>query len=257
LNEEKSETLTVGAVFQIPAVDGLNVAIDYFTVEIEDAITSISANQTLLDCFTQLDANSASCQAIVRLPNGQLDDVRSIQQNIGLLKANGLDLQLDYRFSVPWSVSGHEGQVSLALLSSWLFERSLQVAGQGKLDCAGYMGGGCGGGTGNLLIPDLKLRVSAGYRSGPLALSVRGQMLGKIELRPGISSPVTESPRQWYFSSNASYDVNEHLQLFAGVDNVFNRQPPILGTELAGDNIDVGTYDVLGRRYFVGIRMKF
>jgi len=257
LNEEKSETFTVGAVLQVPGVEGLNVAIDYFSVDIEDAITSISANQTLGDCFARLDPNSASCQAIVRLPNGQLDDVRSIQQNIGLLKANGLDLQVDYRFPVQWGMSGHDGQVTLALLSSWLFERSLQVADQGKLDCAGYMGGGCGGGTGNLLIPDLKLRLSAGYRSGPLSLSLRGQMLGKIELRPGISSPVATSPSQWYFGSNASYDVNEHLQLFAGVDNVFNRQPPILGTELAGDNIDVGTYDVLGRRYFVGIRVKF
>ena len=48
------------------------------------------------------------------------------------------------------------------------------------------------------------------------------------------------------------------LQLFGGVDNLFDRDPPLLGTALAGDaNTDVGVYDVLGRRYFVGVRLKF
>ncbi|WP_223115426.1 TonB-dependent receptor plug domain-containing protein [Luteimonas suaedae] len=259
LTEEKSKTFTIGAVFSIPAVERLNFAVDYFEVEVEDAITSITANQMLADCFSRVDPTAPSCQAIVRLPNGQIDDVRSTLQNIGLLKASGLDFQVDYGFAVPWGIGGDDGQVSLALLTSWLFERSMEViADQGELDCAGYMGGGCGGGTGNIMIPDLKLNMSAGYRSGPLSLRLQGRMIDKFELRPDITAAVTESPRQWYFDANAAYDFNEHLQLFAGIDNVFDRQPPILGTALAGDaNTDVGLYDVLGRRYFFGLRVKF
>jgi len=259
LTEEKSRTFTIGTVFSIPAIEGLNVAVDYFTVEVEDAITSITANQMLADCFTRLDPAAPSCQAVIRLPNGQIDDVRSIRQNIGLLKASGLDFQIDYRFQVPWGVGGHDGQISLMMLNSWLFERSMEVlASQGKLDCAGYMGGGCGGGTGNLLVPDLKVKLSAGYRSGPLSVRLQGQMIDKIELRPGITAAVAQSPRQWYFGTNAAYDVNQNLQLFAGVDNLFDRAPPILGTALAGEsNTDVALYDVLGRRYFVGLKVTF
>src|SRR5690606_24848356 len=110
LSEEKSKTFTVGAVFSVPAVEGLNFAVDYFQVEVEDAITSINANQMLSDCFSRLDPASPSCQAIVRLPNGQIDDVRSTLQNIGLLKASGLDFQADYRFAVP-GLAGNEGQM--------------------------------------------------------------------------------------------------------------------------------------------------
>jgi len=259
LYEEKSETFTIGAVMQIPGVNGLNVAVDYFTVEVEDAIATISADATLVDCFTRLDQTASSCQAIVRLPNGQIEDIRATSQNIGLIKARGLDLQVDYRFSVPWGISGNDGQIALTMLSSWLFERSMEItAAQGSIDCAGFMGGGCGGGTGAILIPDLKLRLSSNYRSGPLSLSLHGRMINRFDLRPGLSAAVSESPRQWYMDANASFEVGKHLQITAGVDNLFDRQPPILGTALAGDaNTDVGVYDVLGRRYFIGLQVKF
>jgi len=259
LTEEKSKTFTVGTVFSLPVLDGLNFAVDYFRVEVEDAITDISANQMLADCFSVLDINSVSCQNIERLSNGQISNIFTIQQNIGQLKANGLDFQVDYNFNVPWGIGGHDGQVSVLWLSSWLFERAMQVLdSQGMIDCAGFMGGGCGGGVGNLLIPDLKMKLSANYRSGPLSLRLQGNMIGSFELRPGLTGAVTEVPRQWYFGTNASYDVNERLQLFAGVENLFDRQPPILGTGLAGDsNTDVGSYDVLGRRYFVGVKVAF
>lgn len=259
LQEEKSKTYTVGAVFSIPAIEGLNFAVDYFHVEVEDAITSLTANQMLADCFSRLDPGAPTCQAIVRLPNGQIDDVRSILQNVGLLEANGLDFQADYRFSVPWGIGGNDGNVSLTLLTSWLFDRSLQViADQGEIDCAGFMGGGCGGGTGNIMIPDLKVNLSAGYSSGPLSARLQGRMINDFQLRPGLSAAVSESPRVWYFDTNVSYQFNDYMELFAGVDNVFDRSPPILGTALAGDaNTDVGVYDVLGRRYFFGMRLNF
>lgn len=259
LSEEQSNTFTVGAVFSIPQVEGLNFAVDYFEVEVEDAITSLSANQMLADCFRNLDPNSLTCKAIVRLPNGQIDDVRSTLQNVGLIKASGLDFQADYRFTVPWGIGGNDGNMSLTLLTSWLFERSMQVIeDQGALDCAGYMGGGCGGGTGAIMIPDFKLNLTAGYKSGPLSLRMQGRMINGFDLRPGITAAVNRAPRVWYVDTNATYDFNEHVQLFAGIENLLDKQPPILGTGLAGDaNTDVGVYDVLGRRYNFGVRVKF
>lgn len=259
LSEEKSNTFTVGAVFSIPQVEGLNFAVDYFEVEVEDAITSLSANQMLSDCFSRLDANSPTCRAIIRLPNGQIDDVRSTLQNVGLIKASGLDFQTDYRFTVPWGIGGNDGNVSLTLLTSWLFERSMQViADQGELDCAGYMGGGCGGGTGAIMIPDFKVNFTAGYKSGPLSVRLQGRMIDGFGLRPGLTAAVNKAPRVWYVDTNATFDFNDSIQLFAGIDNVLDKQPPILGTALAGDaNTDVGVYDVLGRRYNFGVRVKF
>jgi outer membrane receptor protein involved in Fe transport len=65
-------------------------------------------------------------------------------------------------------------------------------------------------------------------------------------------------PAVWYFDSTLSFDAGKHMNFFIGVDNLTDKQPPILGTTLVGDaNVDVSLYDVAGRRFFVGGTLKF
>lgn len=56
---------------------------------------------------------------------------------------------------------------------------------------------------------------------------------------------------------NAQYAISDNILLYAGVDNLTDEEPPVLGFSLAGDaNVDISLYDVLGRRYFAGIRFR-
>ncbi|MCH8686580.1 TonB-dependent receptor plug domain-containing protein [Pedomonas mirosovicensis] len=260
LKEEKSKTITVGAVISPPVVPGLNFTIDYFKVKVDDAITSINGNQTLADCFSTLDPNSETCKSIHRLASGQLDYVSTQLKNIGSLKVEGLDVQTDYRFDLPEALAlGDDlASVSLQAVASWLFERSTQVlAGQEAVDCAGKMGGGCTG-IGIFAVPDFKLLLGATYTSGPLNWRLQGRMIGGLKLYEGVTSPVEKTSAQWYFDTSVSYDVTDGLQLYGGIDNLFNNKPPIMGTALAGDaNTDPSLYDVIGRRFFVGARARF
>src|SRR3546814_16604158 len=100
LEEEKSETFTLGAVISPPFLDRFNLTVDYFNIKVDDAIVSINANQTLADCFTTLDINSATCQAITRLPSGQVDFIQTQLQNIGSLTVAGVDVQADSRSEI-------------------------------------------------------------------------------------------------------------------------------------------------------------
>ena len=260
LKEEKSKTFTIGAVISPPMLPRFNFTIDYFSVKVDDAITSINGNQTLGDCFRTLDQNSETCRAIVRLPSGQLDYVSTSLKNIGKLKVEGLDVQADYRFDLPDAVSigGDGATLSLSAVGSWLFERSTQIlAGQEPLDCAGTMGGGCTG-VGVFAIPDFKLLLGATYNSGPVTWRLQGRMIAGLKLHKDARSPVTKTADQWYFDTSAAVDITKGLQLFGGIDNLFNNKPPIMGTALAGDaNTDPSLYDVLGRRFFVGARARF
>jgi outer membrane receptor protein involved in Fe transport len=53
-------------------------------------------------------------------------------------------------------------------------------------------------------------------------------------------------------------ELSKSFTFFAGVNNLFDKMPPILGTTFVGDaNVDVSLYDTLGRRYFAGLRVKF
>jgi iron complex outermembrane recepter protein len=59
----------------------------------------------------------------------------------------------------------------------------------------------------------------------------------------------------------ATWSVSSTLSLRAGIDNVFDRQPEIVGREPgftnAGGQTVPGFYDLLGRRFYVGVKLNF
>ena len=79
-----------------------------------------------------------------------------------------------------------------------------------------------------------------------------------MKLYPGLTAAVREAPAQWYFDAAVTAEVMEEVELFGGIDNLFDNQPPILGTAISADtNTDPSLYDVVGRRFFMGARLKF
>ena len=165
LQEERSKTLTIGGVISPPFIDKLNITVDYFRVKVDGAIASINVNQTLTDCFSNLDINSVTCRNISRLPNGQLDVISTQLSNIGALKVEGIDAQVDYTIPLGGflSLGGDPASLKLQGIASWLFERSSQVISTlAPVDCAGRFGNGCIG-TGVFALPDFKLNLSSTY----------------------------------------------------------------------------------------------
>jgi outer membrane receptor protein involved in Fe transport len=57
----------------------------------------------------------------------------------------------------------------------------------------------------------------------------------------------------------ASYDIQPlNTTLSVGVDNVFDKQPPIFTQSItANANTDVNTYDTIGRFYWARATVKF
>jgi outer membrane receptor protein involved in Fe transport len=260
LREEKSTTYTIGAVISPPFLKRFNLTVDYFNVKVDDAITTINTNQTVNDCFTNLDPTSSTCQSIVRLPGGQIDYVRISNSNIGALKVRGLDVQADYRIPLPDAVSlGGTANLSLRAIASWLFERSIQtLSNVAPQDCAGFYGAGCSSGTGGFIIPDFKLNLGATYSSGPISFSAQGRMIGKLDLYPTATNVVKSVDPVWYVDTTLSVDASKTVNFYLGINNLLDKAPPIFGTTLVGDaNTDVSLYDTLGRRFFVGARVKF
>jgi len=67
------------------------------------------------------------------------------------------------------------------------------------------------------------------------------------------------------FALNGSFRINEKISFRGGIDNLLDKQPLVVeaipGT---GSNADTNTdvtrseyYDILGRRYYIGLSMKF
>lgn len=260
LEEETSETMTIGAVLRLPFLERFNLAVDYYTIEVEDAVATLNAQTTLDVCYQLLDANSAPCRAITRLAGtGEIFQVRASNSNIGLLSVDGVDLTTDYTFDLPESfgIGSNGADMMLLLHAGWLFERESQLIGAQPIDCAGYFGSCTAQGAGGS--PDFKAIFMATYDSGPLMVRTQIRYIGDLEPLPAIAAttPVV-ADAVTYVDFSGAFRFGTALEIFAGIDNAFDEQPPLLTSSWGGDaNTDVTLYDVIGRRYFVGVRAKF
>ena len=64
------------------------------------------------------------------------------------------------------------------------------------------------------------------------------------------------------FDLQGSWAITSHFDVRAGIDNLMNRQPPNVGvwpgvTNAAGVTDPAGSYDVIGRRFFMGFTARF
>ena len=59
-----------------------------------------------------------------------------------------------------------------------------------------------------------------------------------------------------YVDVYGSYDFSEGKLVYAGIDNLFNEEPP-LSVDGFNDNTDVRTFDTIGRYYYIGVKAEF
>ena len=59
----------------------------------------------------------------------------------------------------------------------------------------------------------------------------------------------------WYFDLRGTFDLTSNLTLRAGVNNVADTEPELYTPNVQA-NTDPSTYDVLGRRFFVGFNLR-
>lgn len=99
LEPETSDSFTVGAVWNPEAVPGLGVTIDYYDIELENSISSIGAQSILDACAFSFRL----CDLIERSPSGEVSSLLDTQVNIGSTETAGVDWAVDYSFGdLPW-----------------------------------------------------------------------------------------------------------------------------------------------------------
>jgi iron complex outermembrane recepter protein len=260
---EESDTVTFGFVFSPPFIRGLNMTVDYYDIKVNDAINTVTAEQQLATCYQLLDINDQSCQSITRLPNGLVFEVLALASNISTFEVSGVDLSFDMAFDLPGALSfGSSGaQLHFRGLAGWMFERkSQQIAIAPVVDCAGKMGTGCSG-FGNRPIPDFTSKIDLRYLSGNFGAGISLRTIGSFGFVPGDTRGAVFNNKvaaENYFDFDTSYEFSDALTVHAVVKNINDAQPTVLGQGIAGDSgVDVGLYDVLGRRFVAGFTYAF
>lgn len=268
LDQETADTYTLGLVFTPSFVPGLNVTLDYYNIEVDDAIAVLGGSiDNVLDlCFNQVqDPDSEFCRAIVRNPDGVIADpggVSVLTENIGKLKTDGIDLGVSYNFGVDWGLLSETSTFSLSTSGTWLsrFNRT-PIADLPELvnTCAGAFGLTC-----SEPLPEFKATSRLTWTTGPLDLSLRWRWIDSVRddrVVDGTRDPATlPKPKvgtQNLFDLTGSYDIMPSIRLSGGVLNMFDNHQPLIGSSQEQSNTFPSTYDPLGARFFLNVTARF
>lgn len=259
LSEETADTLTLGLV--LTPLPSLSITVDYFDIKVEDAIAEVGAQLLVDNCFQTLDQDSRACRSITRNESGNIDVVDAPLLNIAQRKVRGLDLGVNYRTDLPgWlDISGKGSRLSVQFVGSFQFEDSnIPLDGLAPIECAGFYSGPCSGDA-IRITPDFRGFLGLNYVSGPITIYNQIRYIDDLELSP-LSPPQqsgTVSP-ETYWDLSVRARVYRTLELFGGINNVLDNQPPVLAFAAGGDsNTNPQLYDVLGRSFFIGASVKF
>jgi outer membrane receptor protein involved in Fe transport len=261
---EVADTWTVGVVLQ-PRSGGflgrLRASVDYYDIKINDAISNIGG-QTIVDrCF---QGATEFCGLITRDAAGLLTRIVDTQQNVNQLITRGLDVEVTYRQPL-----GTMGDLDLRLLAT-ITDKLVTRDSAGSTDRAGQTGlrGGTVPGVPDYILDGLltwsrdALTVSAHaryipdgfYNSSFIGPDQEGYTVGATN-----SSNINSVPDAIYFDLMTQVeflkDGGRNATFFFGVDNVFDKDPPLVpGANGVGNNL---LFSPIGRAYKAGIRFGF
>jgi len=244
LVNERAYDITTGFVYTPELLEGLSITVDYWKFNISDMITSHGA-QTVVDNCYQLDSlNNPYCALFVRDPvTKDIIDYTVKPMNSAQSALSGVDIETNYKFDLA-----DFGALDLRLMATYLENYEQNATGEAK-DNREYQGSygyfrWKGRFTANYSIEDLTVVLGSSYTHD------------SVYDRSGWTPEVNNfneigSYTSWDLTSR--YSVTDNLQLRAGVLNMFDRQPI-----RNPSTFDQGEfYDILGRRFTVGVNYKF
>ena len=264
LKPEKGETTTVGVVYTPSFVSGLSFTLDYFKIELKDAIDTFGGGTANLMavCYGPIvngNPNSPYCQAINRLGNGSIDYVSSINQNVAARNLEGFDLGVTYRTQLEDIGLPNWGSLAVRSLytNTWEYTIIPDEISQ-PIKCADKFGTRCSGAGVNPL-PRHKLSTSANWRFKQFGVNLVWNYLDDvIDDAPATRYTVEEIGPKNYFDLSADWDVNDNLAFTGGVKNLTQEAYPILGGNASPSNSGYpAVYDVLGRVFFLNARLRY
>lgn len=261
LEEETADSFTVGATWQSPFsnpwLSRLSGSVDYYDITIKKVVGTLATTEQLRRCYNQngtsnptYDPNNFFCQLFSRDPNsGQITSTLETNANLGTLKTTGIDFQLDWAVTLA-DIGGPEwGTVALNVMGSKLQEWKRQdLPGGVFTDRKGTISN-----TFGLTLPEWKFLSTLSWNYEPFSLGLRWRYQGSVENfnnRQQVLDAVN------YFDVNSSWKLNEMLTLRGGVNNLTDRQPRVYSPSIAA-NTDPSSYDLVGRRYFIGLTARF
>ncbi len=268
LQPEEADTWTFGVVFASPGqFENLIASIDVFNISIDDTISPLLPTLAYRQCYNadgrsnpnwQVNDPAGMCQYISRNEEtGGTGSTVSPYFNSGVLETRGVDL------TINWSTGLGPGRLNINSNASILDHFRYQDNPISEfIDATGTMD------QGGLF--DYRVTTSFNYTFDRSSLGLQWRYLPSVEHATAAIDPNTTQQGVGpysVFSLFGRHAVTDRFEVRGGVENLLDKDPPVYGFQPAtattsgnnakGSTLPGGFHDLLGRRYYVGMKYNF
>jgi iron complex outermembrane receptor protein len=279
LEPETSTAKSISAVltprFSFLPRTRLSVAVDYFDIEIEGEIATLSAANIVGGCYnSEFYPSDPLCSLFTRNPAGSsaeynVNSVTATFININRQRNRGIDLTVDLQQDL-----GSLGKLSILGQMTWQIVDRVALFSGTEVDNTGESGEPRWVGDFNVVwAPSDRVSVFYGldviggtsdesdYRASFSGLGAND--LCRTNATYGNYCAVVDVPAVFYHSASVTTKL-KNFDLTIGVSNLTNKKPPqVTNGNVAsvittlGNSVFASQYDLLGRRFFIGAKARF
>ncbi|MPS69172.1 MAG: TonB-dependent receptor [Novosphingobium sp.] len=277
LKPEKSDSWTLGVVFQPSVVPGLSLTVDYYNIKIKDAITTPTPGDAMSACFDNLSVTNPACLAIQRNPldgglSGDPATTPGLALNLsnqGKLSTAGIDFTANYRRNIGFA------DLILALNGNWTDKSVFQSSPTGTArDCVGLYSENCASlqpkwqwSTRTTLAFEnidvsLLWRHIDSFKYEDFGEAFQGTLGDDVGALAGKNVNFNRIKAFDYFDLTTRFNATDNVTFTVTIQNLFDKKPPIVGSNIGSTAYNSGntypsTYDALGRRFAVAAKLRF
>ncbi|WP_462179764.1 TonB-dependent receptor domain-containing protein [Pseudoalteromonas gelatinilytica] len=251
LSPEIADTITLGVVGN--PFENFNFSIDYWDIDLEDAIGNIDPELIVEQCGKTGDA--LFCDNVQRTPgSGSLwigsGQVIATNTNLGNIHYEGIDLSANYDIEVGG------GTLSTSLIGTYMMTKEFEdIPGVSEIyDCVDTLDNGC------FPQPEWRHVLTASYDTGSWwKATAKWRYFSAVNDYTGSDTLVQDGiGSQSYLDLKGSFTINDYTRVLVGVNNVLDKEPPLVGGTLSTNgNAIAGYYDTLGRYFHASVSLKF
>lgn len=250
LKPEDSRSYTYGLVYQPEFVPGLSLTLDYWSIDIKDAIDNVSASDILKKCVDSTTGiDNQFCSLVTRdSASSEITNILSITQNVARQTASGVDFELGYDFDAL------SGSFVTKLIGTYLESRK-EYSFQTNPDEFEEQDGTIGESK-------WQANASIAYTQGAWSASWKTRFLSRADVynrQDYERNPDPSNVLHWggYFVTDitAGYKFDNGFAVKVGIDNLFDRDLPVQHT--SGTGAGSASYDNIGRFYYTTLSYSF
>ncbi len=263
LTPEKAKTWTLGAAYS--PIDDLDLSLDFYDIKMTDRIADIGASTILELCGST--GNPMLCSMIHRRSgSGDLwigNDVattgyiENLTGNFGKSHHRGFDFTAAY----GWDALGGRFNTTFVGTRTQKVEIDNLPEIEGtKFDCAGKINVSC-------LNPKWRHIANASFARDWYSVNLRWRYTAGVDYVNAVTGSKLSTDKLLvangnklsaanYFDLSANFDIGPMVWTM-GVNNIADKEPPMVGNALALNGNAPGGYDQAGRYFFTSVSVKF